>query len=49
MSEPPVPQTEWTPPDAPSPGTRTEEPEDRSTAADQVSLGRRLSQPRTIL
>ena len=49
MSEPPVPQTEWTPPDAPSPGTRTEEPEDRSTAADQVSLGRRLRQPRTIL
>ena len=49
MSEPPVPQTEWTPPDAPSPGIRTEEPEDRSTAADQVSLGRRLRQPRTIL
>ena len=56
MSEPPVSETEQTPPDADPPETRSEaqpgEPggrEERATAADQVSLGRRLRQPRTIL
>ncbi len=56
MSQPPVSETEQTPPDADPPETRSEaqpgEPggrEERATAADQVSLGRRLRQPRTIL
>ncbi len=53
MSEPPVSETEQTPPLAQPPGTRSEAwpggREERATAADQVSLGRRLRQPRTIL
>lgn len=45
MSEPPVPETGQRPP-----LTRPSEPPgERETAADQVSLGRRLRQPRTIL
>ncbi|MDP2350626.1 MAG: lysylphosphatidylglycerol synthase transmembrane domain-containing protein, partial [Chloroflexota bacterium] len=48
-----MPATEQTPPDADPPETlfeaQREEPEERATAADQVSLGRRLRQPRTIL
>jgi hypothetical protein len=53
MSEPPVSETEQSPPDADASETRfeaqREEREERETAADQVSLGRRLRQPRTIL
>ena len=47
MSEPPVPETEPTPPLAEPP--LAEPPVERDTTADQVSLGRRLRQPRTIL
>ena len=48
MSEPPVSATEQTPPLV-EPSAEREEREERATAADQVSLGRRLRQPRTIL
>lgn len=53
MSEPPVSETEPPPPLAepllPPPLAEPPPPVERDTTADQVSLGRRLRQPRTIL
>ncbi|MHB8891415.1 MAG: lysylphosphatidylglycerol synthase transmembrane domain-containing protein [Candidatus Limnocylindrales bacterium] len=49
MSEPPVPDTEPPPLAEPTPPPAEPPLAERDTTADQVSLGRRLRQPRTIL